>query len=195
MLITLNKLIEPISYAGQHYKISDLLVNRNTWEISKCVITHNAGTTSGNSLLNPQLIEITKSKDDQPLSISIKKTPGPSKDESSSDDRLLSNIFELSLISDGRKLGHIKEVIIDTASWSVPLIISDSRNWIPLSGRDIIIPTIHLEYIDWISKCVHTKHTNKTIKSSPSVCIRGGTLHNKDSEIITDYYNAVINQN
>ena len=54
---------------------------------------------------------------------------------------------------------------MDLASWSIPYMVVDTRNWLP--GRKVLVATGWIEDIDWAGRQVHVGLSQEEIRSSP----------------------------
>ena len=66
--------------------------------------------------------------------------------------------------SDGG-IGHIEDLLVDDAGWSIRYIKVDTRNWWP--GERVLISPYSVREIDWSGRLVHIKVNRQMVKDSP----------------------------
>lgn len=66
--------------------------------------------------------------------------------------------------SDG-DIGHVVDLLIDPATWSIPLIEMSTGNWLP--GRKILLAPALVEAIDWFEQSMTFRKTRAEIEASP----------------------------
>jgi len=66
--------------------------------------------------------------------------------------------------TDGR-IGHIEDLVIDLADWSISFLEVDTRNWI--GGKKVLVEPLWAERVNWQERKVHVKLTLEAIKSAP----------------------------
>lgn len=62
-------------------------------------------------------------------------------------------------------IGHLKDVIVDCATWQIQYLVVNTGNW--LLQRNVLIPRTALESIHWADRKVHLSITRDEIKNSP----------------------------
>ena len=63
-------------------------------------------------------------------------------------------------------IGHIKDVLIDDADWSIRYLIVDTRNWWP--GKHVLVSPYAVKNISWSTQQVEVALTREAVKASPS---------------------------
>jgi sporulation protein YlmC with PRC-barrel domain len=64
-------------------------------------------------------------------------------------------------------VGHLEDMIVDTATWAIRYFVVDTVNWLPFSKK-VLIPTTLLRDISFMDQHVSVALTKEQIKSSPS---------------------------
>jgi uncharacterized protein YrrD len=62
-------------------------------------------------------------------------------------------------------VGHVDDLLFDDKSWSIPLIVVDTRNWWP--GKHVLISPKRIERVSWEEKSVMVNVTREQVESSP----------------------------
>lgn len=62
-------------------------------------------------------------------------------------------------------IGHVEDILIDSARWSVQEFIIDTKNWWP--GKQVLIQPRWIEAISWEQRLVHLSRTRHDVKSAP----------------------------
>jgi PRC-barrel domain len=63
------------------------------------------------------------------------------------------------------EIGHIENLMIDDADWSVHYLIVDTRNW--WFGKRVLISPLAVKAIDWFDRHVELKVSRELVKASP----------------------------
>ena len=63
------------------------------------------------------------------------------------------------------EIGHIEDLMIDDADWSVHYLIVDTRNW--WFGKRVLISPLAVKAIDWFDHHVELKVSRELVKASP----------------------------
>jgi sporulation protein YlmC with PRC-barrel domain len=63
------------------------------------------------------------------------------------------------------EIGHVEDLLIDDADWTINLLAIDTRNWLP--GRKVVISPGWLRAVDWPNRQVEVDLTRDQIKASP----------------------------
>ncbi|QJR82323.1 PRC-barrel domain-containing protein [Alteromonas pelagimontana] len=74
--------------------------------------------------------------------------------------------YEVSTQDD--EIGHITDFLIDPESWSLKLLVVDTRNWLP-GGKKLAVRPADLEKIDWSSHKVVFKLSHDQLMARPEV--------------------------
>lgn len=64
------------------------------------------------------------------------------------------------------EIGHVEDLLIDDADWTVNLIGIDTRNWLP--GRKVVISPAWLRDIDWPNRRLEVDLSRDQVKQSPA---------------------------
>ena len=70
------------------------------------------------------------------------------------------------LATDG-EIGHVDDVLIDEAGWTLRYLVVDTSNWI--GGRSVLISAASIARIDSPGKKIHVTLTRDAVKAGPSV--------------------------
>lgn len=62
-------------------------------------------------------------------------------------------------------IGHVEDLMVDDAFWTIRYIVVDTRNWLP--GRKVLIAPAWARGVDWSERTVHIDADRKTIEDSP----------------------------
>ena len=86
-----------------------------------------------------------------------------------SGDAHLRSVHEISRYqiqaSDGKVVGHVKDVIIDDETWVIRYLVVDTRSWWP--GKQVLISPRWAKRISWAEESVFLDHTRAAIKAAP----------------------------
>ena len=63
------------------------------------------------------------------------------------------------------EIGHIENLMIDDADWSVHYFIVDTRNW--WFGKRVLISPLAVKAIDWFDRHVELNVSRELVKASP----------------------------
>lgn len=63
------------------------------------------------------------------------------------------------------EIGHVEDFLVDDATWVIPHIVIDTRNWLP--GKKVLIAPQQIEKISWAKRKVHVDLSREAIKNSP----------------------------
>lgn len=73
------------------------------------------------------------------------------------------------------EIGHIETFLFDEASWSIAVVVVDTKNWWP--GKHVIIPPRWIDDIDWAGKEARVRVARERIKSSAEYEPQVATTH------------------
>jgi uncharacterized protein YrrD len=62
-------------------------------------------------------------------------------------------------------LGHVEDLLLDTANWAIRYLVVDTRNWLP--GRHIVIPPQWIKGVDWTERVVNVGVTRDVVEAAP----------------------------
>jgi uncharacterized protein YrrD len=62
-------------------------------------------------------------------------------------------------------IGHVEDLVIDDATWMLPQLVIDTRNWLP--GREVLIDTSRLRSVDWGNRHIVVDLSRREVESSP----------------------------
>ena len=62
-------------------------------------------------------------------------------------------------------IGHVEDLVIDDATWMLPQLVIDTRNWLP--GRKVVIDTSRLRSVDWANRHIVVDMSRRDVESSP----------------------------
>lgn len=105
--------------------------------------------------------------------VAIPPTPRPPRPEEIKDNgaswdpflRSAKEIFGYSIEATDGSIGHVEDLITDTATWHVRFIVVDTRNWLP--GRKVLVSPAWLKDVDWHARSVSMDLTRTQVKESP----------------------------
>lgn len=63
------------------------------------------------------------------------------------------------------EIGHVKDFIVDDATWAIRYMVIDTRNWWP--GKKVLVAPQWLEAVDWANARVAVDLTRDAIKRGP----------------------------
>ena len=63
------------------------------------------------------------------------------------------------------EIGHIENLMIDDADWSVDYLIVDTRNW--WFGKHVLISPLAVKAIDWLDRHVELNVPGEQVRASP----------------------------
>ena len=66
-------------------------------------------------------------------------------------------------------IGHVEDLVIDDATWMLPQLVIDTRNWLP--GRKVLIDTSRLRSVDWAEPAHRGRHVAARRREQPGVPI------------------------
>ena len=66
--------------------------------------------------------------------------------------------------SDG-DIGHVEDLLIDSAQWTIPYLIVDTSNW--WMGQHVLMSPHAVTAIDWMERHVQLNVTREQVKASP----------------------------
>ena len=58
-----------------------------------------------------------------------------------------------------------EDLVIDDATWMLPQLVIDTRNWLP--GRKVVIDTSRLRSVDWANRHIVVDMSRRDVESSP----------------------------
>lgn len=62
-------------------------------------------------------------------------------------------------------IGHVENILIDDASWTIRYLLVDTRNWLP--GEHVLASPYAVRKIDWASHQIHLDLTCDQVKAGP----------------------------
>jgi uncharacterized protein YrrD len=62
-------------------------------------------------------------------------------------------------------IGHVEDLLVEDASWTIRYIVVDTRNWLP--GKKVIISPQWLRWVDWGSQKIGVDVPRERIERSP----------------------------
>jgi hypothetical protein len=80
--------------------------------------------------------------------------------------RSVREITGYGLDADDGEIGHVVDVLIEDADWSVHYLVADTRNWWP--GKKVLISPRSIASIDWSPRLVHLDISREHLKGSPA---------------------------
>lgn len=83
------------------------------------------------------------------------------------------------------EVGHLDDLIVDAATWTIRQIVVDTRNWIP--GRRVLISPDSVSEIDWAERKVLVDRYAQEIRNSADYD-PGAPINKESEERLYDYY-------
>jgi len=62
------------------------------------------------------------------------------------------------------EIGHVKDFLVDDATWTISYLVVDTRNWLP--GKKVLIAPQQIKEISWAKRKVHVELSREAIKNS-----------------------------
>lgn len=62
-------------------------------------------------------------------------------------------------------LGHVEDLVVKTADWTIALLVVDTRNWWP--GRKVAVPQPWISQVSWRERAVAVSLERERIKEGP----------------------------
>lgn len=85
----------------------------------------------------------------------------------------------------GGAIGHVKDCIIDDASWRVRYLLLSTGHWLP--GETVLLPTAGLDAIDLARRKINTPLTHAQIHAAPAIDPQA-PLNPPELETLEHYY-------
>jgi uncharacterized protein YrrD len=63
------------------------------------------------------------------------------------------------------EIGHVADLLIDDASWTIRHLVVDTGNWLP--GRKVLVGPDRLRAVDWIGRSIALDLSRREIETSP----------------------------
>ncbi len=63
-------------------------------------------------------------------------------------------------------IGHVEDILVDDADWSVADLVVDTKNWLP--GKEVLIPPSAVTDIDWRGRQVRLRMRREDIENRPA---------------------------
>ena len=95
----------------------------------------------------------------------LKQQLSPEKD--SSWLRSIDEVCNYRILTPDGELGHIEDFVFETAAWSMPYFIVDTRNWWP--GRKLAVPQSWFDGFDAFERVTQVRHSRHSLESCPEV--------------------------
>ncbi len=89
----------------------------------------------------------------------------PSKQESDSHLRSISEVRHYKLEATDGQLGHVEDFLIDDGTWAIRYLVVDTRNWWP--GKRVLVPTQWISWVSWTDSRVDIDLDRETVKRAP----------------------------
>jgi hypothetical protein len=87
------------------------------------------------------------------------------------------------------EIGHVEDLIVQTADWAIAWIAVDTRNWLP--GRKVLVSPIWMREIRWADRCMALRMTRKRIEAGP-VYDPSQPINREFEEQLYDYYGRPV---
>jgi hypothetical protein len=62
-------------------------------------------------------------------------------------------------------IGHVEDLLIDEASWTIRHLVVDTRNWLP--GRRVLVDPGRLRAVDWVDRRIVLDLSRREVEASP----------------------------
>lgn len=86
--------------------------------------------------------------------------------------------------SDG-DIGHVEDLLVEDASWTIRYIVVDTRNWLP--GKKVVVSPQWLRWVDWGAQKIGLDLPRERIENSPEYDPRT-TLDRRYEEALHRHY-------
>lgn len=64
------------------------------------------------------------------------------------------------------EIGHVADVLLEDADWSIHYLVAHTRNWWP--GKQVLVSPRSIASIDWSPRLVHLEISREKLKGSPA---------------------------
>ena len=105
----------------------------------------------------------------------------------------LETLIDCSVFAKDGEVGHIKDVFIDFDSWSVQLLLSDSRNWVPMMGKDVLVPPNFISSGGANQNNISINLTRNQIRLCPDIKLCNGLIEADDFDRLNCYFGSIVN--
>lgn len=95
----------------------------------------------------------------------FKMEPARSPDDASSHLRSLREVSGYSIAAHDGEIGHVKDFIVDTKTWTIRWLVIDTGSWIP--GRNVLVSPTWADSVSWSDRTLKVTMTKKEIENSP----------------------------
>lgn len=102
-----------------------------------------------------------------------------------------SNLKHFGVFTEDGSLGRLYDLIIDSNNWSVSFVVTDSRNWIPLLGRNVAVPVSIVREVDISSEMLWLSINKENLKNSPELETHNGEIQLPKLKEISRYYQQI----
>jgi uncharacterized protein YrrD len=62
-------------------------------------------------------------------------------------------------------IGHVADLLVDDASWTIRHLVVDTRNWLP--GRKVLVGPDRLRWVDWAGRQIGLDLSRREVETSP----------------------------
>lgn len=206
MLISFNKIIDHEDYKNKNHFINNLIVTTDSWDITNIHCKSCRNAVENDILLLPHQVTLILNTENL-LEVHFLPDTIETYDNSliyseyvrsiikNSMFNLVTEYFNLKLNTLENPIGSIKDIIIDTCTWSVAAFISDSRNWIPMNGRDVLIPSDNIITTDWLNNNLLIGQRSAMLQSCPELDLNDGILLLDDYIQTKEHYTSFSQPN
>jgi hypothetical protein len=80
--------------------------------------------------------------------------------------RSLSEVERYRIHATDGDIGHLEDLLIDDASWTIRYMVVDTRNWLP--ARRVLSSPMWVLDVDWQNRLIAVDASKETIKSAPA---------------------------
>lgn len=81
--------------------------------------------------------------------------------------RSRNNVLGYNFHAKNGEIGHVKDLVIETASWKIRYLIIDTRNWL-YKGTDVLISPTWIEKIRWSEQLIYVDFNKEVVQNSPA---------------------------
>lgn len=79
--------------------------------------------------------------------------------------RSLNEVLGYHIQADDGEIGHVEDLLVDDADWSVGYVVVDTRNWLP--GRKVLVVPRWFSNVSWSDSKVRVSLARESIEKSP----------------------------
>jgi len=98
------------------------------------------------------------------------------------------NLLGFALQARDGEIGHVEDLILDDATWTIRYMVVDTQNWWP--GKLVLISPLWIDKIDWADRKVTVLMTRESVRNAPEYTAEA--LPTRDYEArLHEHYNRM----